>query len=283
MNGCCGTWIAWFLYLCTCCTPSPSHNPRVDYDAIFGDMDVTIPFERYAGKDLIFLGDETKLLEGDAVGGLNSGVMLIRVSDWSQRFFTEVQEAALLWHHDVVVDTYHSNSAVVVVCMFPPLHTPYLSPQQLASYGEKWWDWSDKMETLKTTLKNFAKPLYEQNAVAYFLMRDARYHDKVFLENGEVFVLHTSFDVVPLMVSERGLLLRMHDCQSVFCTMMTVCAVPHAHALSSSPCTESGTGQQPQPVARHSLERVSVLQAANGPKQFSVVLGRVFKALDRGQ
>ncbi len=63
---------------------------RVDYDAIFGDMDVTIPFERYDGKDLIFLGDEAKLLEGDAVGGLNSGVMLIRVSEWSQRFFTEV-------------------------------------------------------------------------------------------------------------------------------------------------------------------------------------------------
>lgn len=64
----------------------------IDSDTMIIDVNFLLPFQRFKGKDLIIWGNETRLALGDGRRGINSGVMLIRNSDWSKDFFEQVAE-----------------------------------------------------------------------------------------------------------------------------------------------------------------------------------------------
>ena len=66
----------------------------IDYDSLIVNMDFQIPFDRYAGNDLVLWGQEHELYNvGDAHMGLNTGVMLVRLrSEWSTKLFESVSE-----------------------------------------------------------------------------------------------------------------------------------------------------------------------------------------------
>ena len=64
----------------------------VDSDTMIIDVSFLLPFQRFKGKDLVIWGNETRLALGDGRRGINSGVMLIRNSDWSKDFFEQVAE-----------------------------------------------------------------------------------------------------------------------------------------------------------------------------------------------
>lgn len=63
----------------------------IDYDALIVDMKFQLPLERYVGFDFVLWGQKKELFElGDAHMGLNTGVFLIRNTDWARSLFTEV-------------------------------------------------------------------------------------------------------------------------------------------------------------------------------------------------
>ncbi|KAI3638494.1 hypothetical protein MIR68_002992 [Amoeboaphelidium protococcarum] len=62
----------------------------IDYDSIIMDVNFVLSFDRYVGKDLVLWGQEKQLYEeGDSHMGLNTGVFLVRNSEWSRAFFNE--------------------------------------------------------------------------------------------------------------------------------------------------------------------------------------------------
>ena len=58
----------------------------VDDDAIFVDMNFTMPLQRYeaAGIDLVLWGDDGMTYEQGDSEGVNTGTMLLRISDWGR-------------------------------------------------------------------------------------------------------------------------------------------------------------------------------------------------------
>ena len=68
-----GEWILW-----------------MDDDAIFCDMHFTFPFDAYdaAGIDLVMWGDERMTYVDGNSEGINTGIMLVRVSAWSRALIT---------------------------------------------------------------------------------------------------------------------------------------------------------------------------------------------------
>ena len=64
----------------------------IDSDTMIIDVSFLLPFQRFKGKDLVIWGNETRLALGDGRRGINSGVMLIRNSDWAKDFFEQVVE-----------------------------------------------------------------------------------------------------------------------------------------------------------------------------------------------
>jgi len=64
----------------------------IDSDTMIIDVSFLLPFQRFKGKDLVIWGNETRLALGDGRRGINSGVMLIRNSDWAKDFFEQVAE-----------------------------------------------------------------------------------------------------------------------------------------------------------------------------------------------
>ena len=65
-----GQWVMW-----------------MDDDAIFVDTNFTFPFSAYdaMGVDLVMWGDERMTYEGGHSEGINTGTMLLRVSEWSRQ------------------------------------------------------------------------------------------------------------------------------------------------------------------------------------------------------
>ncbi|KAL6654128.1 hypothetical protein ACP70R_007593 [Stipagrostis hirtigluma subsp. patula] len=55
----------------------------VDADAVFTDMDFTLPLAKYAGRNLVVYGWEREVYEVGSWVGLNAGVFLIRNCQWS--------------------------------------------------------------------------------------------------------------------------------------------------------------------------------------------------------
>lgn len=112
----------------------------LDQDVLVDEMSFSIPFNRYAGKDLVMWGSQ-KLVSSDSYQsllsvshkdrqqGLDTGVMLLRNSDWSRAFVDDV--------------------------------LAFLTDTQ-------------KQETLKQSLKTYEPLLHEQNAVALLLQDPER-------------------------------------------------------------------------------------------------------------
>ena len=61
----------------------------VDMDIIINDVNTTLPLEWYGKKDLVMWGVPDKIAGGD-VAGMNSGVLLLRNSDWSRALMDRV-------------------------------------------------------------------------------------------------------------------------------------------------------------------------------------------------
>mmetsp|Transcript_1691 Transcript_1691/g.2615 ORF Transcript_1691/g.2615 Transcript_1691/m.2615 type:complete len:304 (+) Transcript_1691:457-1368(+) len=67
----------------------------VDSDTLFINMTFSIPFDYYAGKDIILWGNDTETYEvGHPIWGLNSGVMFLRNSQWTKSFLAELASLA---------------------------------------------------------------------------------------------------------------------------------------------------------------------------------------------
>jgi len=64
----------------------------VDIDTVIIDVTFTLPFERFHGKDFITWGNSTRILAGDPLNGMNSGVMLFRKSEWSLKFLSAIAD-----------------------------------------------------------------------------------------------------------------------------------------------------------------------------------------------
>ena len=86
-----GEWIMW-----------------MDDDAIFVDMRFTFPFDQYDanGVDLVMWGDETMTYVDGNSEGINTGTMLLRVTDWTRELlaaWTDLASSAVretLTNHD---------------------------------------------------------------------------------------------------------------------------------------------------------------------------------------
>mgnify|MGYP003319422012 CR=1 FL=1 len=68
----------------------------MDDDAIFPDMEFTFPFEEYdkAGVNLVIWGDPQRVFRANDIQGLNTGVFLLRKSEWSRQLMAEVAALA---------------------------------------------------------------------------------------------------------------------------------------------------------------------------------------------
>jgi len=67
----------------------------VDSDTLFLNMTFSIPFDSYAGKDIILWGNDTETYEvGHPILGLNSGVVFLRNSQWTKSFLAELASLA---------------------------------------------------------------------------------------------------------------------------------------------------------------------------------------------
>lgn len=63
----------------------------LDMDVVIGDVATTFPLDWYTGKDLVMWGFADKIAAGD-VHGMNSGVLLLRNSDWTRALVDAVAE-----------------------------------------------------------------------------------------------------------------------------------------------------------------------------------------------
>ena len=64
------------------------------FDAMIDDVGFTFPFESYAGKDLIVVGDAAKVAAGDS-SSLDTGALLLRNSDWARGFIRRLETAII--------------------------------------------------------------------------------------------------------------------------------------------------------------------------------------------
>mmetsp|Transcript_22187 Transcript_22187/g.36769 ORF Transcript_22187/g.36769 Transcript_22187/m.36769 type:complete len:290 (+) Transcript_22187:212-1081(+) len=63
----------------------------VDIDALVVNQEFALPLNKYHGRDFILWGQEAQIFDkGDPHSGLNSGVFLLRKSEWSKQFIDEV-------------------------------------------------------------------------------------------------------------------------------------------------------------------------------------------------
>lgn len=68
----------------------------MDDDAIFTDMNFTMPFEQYDrdGINLVIWGDPQRVYRANDIQGLNTGVFLLRKCEWSRQLMAEVAALA---------------------------------------------------------------------------------------------------------------------------------------------------------------------------------------------
>jgi len=68
----------------------------MDDDAIFTDMNFTMPFHEYdeAGINLVIWGDPQRVYRANDIQGLNTGVFLLRKCEWSRQLMAEVAALA---------------------------------------------------------------------------------------------------------------------------------------------------------------------------------------------
>ena len=64
------------------------------FDAMIDDVGFTFPFESYAGKDLIVVGDAAKVAAGDP-SSLDTGALLLRNSRWARGFVRRLETAIM--------------------------------------------------------------------------------------------------------------------------------------------------------------------------------------------
>jgi hypothetical protein len=64
--------------------------PVVDDDALIDDVGFTFPFDSYADKDLILVGDAASVLAGDA-SKLDTGALLLRNGAWARAFVQRLE------------------------------------------------------------------------------------------------------------------------------------------------------------------------------------------------
>ncbi|KAL6842915.1 hypothetical protein ACP4OV_027228 [Aristida adscensionis] len=69
----------------------------VDEDAVFTDMDFSLPLHRYAGRNFVLSGWPKTLFEMKSWLGLNAGVFLIRNCQWSLDFMDEWARMGPAW------------------------------------------------------------------------------------------------------------------------------------------------------------------------------------------
>ena len=62
------------------------------FDAMIDDVGFTFPFESYAGKDLVVVGDAAKVAAGDP-SSLDTGALLLRNSRWARSFVRRLEAA----------------------------------------------------------------------------------------------------------------------------------------------------------------------------------------------
>ncbi|KAL6842914.1 hypothetical protein ACP4OV_027227 [Aristida adscensionis] len=69
----------------------------VDEDAVFTDMDFSLPLAKYRGRNFVFHGKPKKVFEQRSWVGLNAGVFLIRNCQWSLDFLDEWARMGPAW------------------------------------------------------------------------------------------------------------------------------------------------------------------------------------------
>lgn len=62
----------------------------LDIDTAMVNLTRPLPLQDYIGRDLIGWGNYERLKAGDVMQGINNGILLIRNSDWSRKFWGEV-------------------------------------------------------------------------------------------------------------------------------------------------------------------------------------------------
>lgn len=68
----------------------------IDSDSLIMNVLFEIPWKKYEGYDLVMWGQEKELYEiGNAHMGLNTGVFLVRNTEWSKSFLREVSKYGL--------------------------------------------------------------------------------------------------------------------------------------------------------------------------------------------
>jgi len=66
----------------------------MDSDTLLFNSSVLPRFKKYKGKDLVVWGQEELLKKGDLNQGMNTGVLLIRNTDWSRQYMADVGQYA---------------------------------------------------------------------------------------------------------------------------------------------------------------------------------------------
>ena len=62
----------------------------MDYDALVMDLAYELPWDKYDGYDFVLWGQQKELFQnGDAHMGLNTGVFMVRNTDWARAMFIE--------------------------------------------------------------------------------------------------------------------------------------------------------------------------------------------------
>lgn len=105
----------------------------VDNDTLFGMMDRIIPFMRYANKDLVVWANHpdeiTKRFDANGTArvnhqrvpqsytpGLNTGVLLIRNTEWSRQLLVQWAELGVGWPSEDATPGQRVNTTLQKVC-----------------------------------------------------------------------------------------------------------------------------------------------------------------------
>lgn len=153
----------------------------VDYDTLFANMSTTIPFHKYAGKDLVVWGDHQKMLHDYDAHGTNTGVLLVRNTPRAYDLLTDLANLGRNWNG--------GNST--------------------------------HAQAMRETLRNFQVGLYDQNGLVFLMQQRPQYRAALFLESLEgSYGLHSHFVAnLPLtMIEEWGLPLVVHYAGCQFCS-----------------------------------------------------------------
>ncbi|CAL8464438.1 g3973 [Coccomyxa elongata] len=62
----------------------------LDMDLLIDKMDFVMPLDTYEGKDLVMHGQAEYILQGEARKGMNSGVLLLRNTDWNRDLWAQM-------------------------------------------------------------------------------------------------------------------------------------------------------------------------------------------------